>query len=99
MHNEITIEFDQLTLTIQVDRLISDAPQPDCRDSADTARGERSVDYRVVYGVEYDDQGRVDQCGQLPWWLNKLARDNHVAIEAGIWAAYDRKAEAQAECQ
>lgn len=92
MPQEITVELDHLKLTVEVTHLVNDFPDPTCRDSADTARGERFVDFKVVYATEYSQKdGRVIECGYLPWWLSKLQDENHDAIEAEIWKQYEAR--------
>jgi hypothetical protein len=92
MTHEIIVELDNLKLTVEVTHLVNDLPDPNCRDSADTARGERWVDFNVTYGVEYDqDNGQVIECGYLPWWLNKLQHENRDAVEAEIWKQYEAR--------
>lgn len=86
---EVEIALDQYKLTIEVSRLVSDKPDPSCRDSADDARGTREIEWRIVYAIEYDENNKVQQCGELPWWLNKLANDFDKRITAALWAKYD----------
>lgn len=86
---ELTIELDQFKLTAEIKRLINDQPDPTCRDSADDCRGTRELEFDLVYGIEYDDQGRVKECGYLPWWLSKIKDEHEAEIEAAIWKQYD----------
>lgn len=92
---ELTIKLDGLDLTVEVTHLINDAPDPTCRDSADDFRGTREVEWHLTYATEYDDNGRVSQCGQLQKWLDRLAARHFDEIEAGIWAAYEKGQEAE----
>ena len=83
MSHEITVELDHFKLTVEVTQLVNELPDP-------TTTGERWVEFKVVHGIEYSEKdGRVIQCGYLPWWLNKLAQDHHDAIESAIWAEYE----------
>ena len=90
---ELEIELDQYKLTVEIIRLVNDQPDPTCRDSADDARGCREVEWKIVYAIEHDDNGRVKECGYLPWWLDKLEREHDSAIEAAVWAKYDEAQE------
>lgn len=91
---ELTIKLDGLELTVEVTHLINDKPDPTCRDSADDFRGTREVEWHLTYGIEYDDNGRISQCGQLQKWLDRLAHRHSEEIEAAIWTAYDKGQEA-----
>ena len=83
MNQEITVELDHFKLTVEVTRLVNEAQDP-------TTTGERWVEFNVVYGIEYSEKdGRMIECGYLPWWLNKLQNDHHDAIEAEIWKQYE----------
>lgn len=86
---EVTIELDQFKLTVEITRLINDAPDPTCRDSADDCRGTRELEWVLVYAVEYDDNGRIKECGQLQKWLDRIADRHATEISAAIWAKYD----------
>lgn len=92
---ELTVTTDNYKLTVEVTRLVSDKPDPTCRDSADDYRGTRECEFRVIYGIEYNENGRIAQCGELPWWLDKLTEDHAEAIEAAIWKQYDKGQESR----
>lgn len=93
MSHEITVVIDDLELTVEITNLVNDSPDPTCRDSDVDFHGERYVEFRVVYGIEHNENGRVIQCGELPWWLNKLQNEHHDAIEAEIWKQYEARDE------
>ena len=86
---EVTIELDQFKLTVEITHLINDAPDPTCRDSADDCRGTRELEWVLVYAVEYDDNGRIKECGHLQKWLDRIADRHATEISAAIWAKYD----------
>lgn len=86
---EVTIELDQFKLTVEITHLINDAPDPTCRDSADDCRGTRELEWVLVYAVEYDDNGRIKQCGSLQPWLYNIADKYNSEITDAIWAKYD----------
>lgn len=86
---EITVHLDGLKLTVKIDSLINDPPNPDCRDSDYDFYGTREVEWRLVYGIETDEDGKVIECGYLPWWLNKITEEHAEAIEAAIWQQYE----------
>lgn len=86
---EVEIELDQFKLTVEITHLINDAPDPTCRDSADDCRGTRELEWVLVYAVEYDDNGRIKECGQLQKWLDRIADRHAKEITAAIWAKCD----------
>jgi hypothetical protein len=88
---EITIELDAYKLDVEIIRLINDPPDPMCRDSADDFRGTREVEWRLVYATHHNEKGKIDECGQLPKWLERIADRHGAEIEAAIWARYDEQ--------
>jgi hypothetical protein len=94
---ELEIELGGLHLAVEVVSLIDLPPDPMCRDSADDFRGTRELEWRLTYATEFGEDGRVKQCGQLPRWLDKLARENESAITAAIWAQHDAAKSGQGE--
>ena len=90
---EVEIELDQFKLTVEITRLINDLPDPTCRDSADDARGCRELEWKLIYAIEYDDNGKPKQCGYLPKWLRWISIQHAEQIDAAIWAKYDEAAD------
>lgn len=91
------LEVENFSLDIEITHLINLPPDPTCRDSADDFAGIREMEWRITYAIEYGEDGRVIECGELESNLKRITRTYSSEIEAKLWKLLDDAKEARTQ--
>lgn len=87
------LEIDEFVFDVEITHLVDQPADPTCRDSADDFYGMREMEWHLTYSIEYDENDRVIECGELPGNLKRLAHQHSDLIEAKLWQHIDKMKE------